>query len=119
MRRWIRQDLIQETLTRLQESVQQDLRQLTREVTGEKVHGTRVAIRRMLAALHAMKGQLTPPLRRRCLSALHQFAADLEDAREADIRALSVKELIKKCPTVYSAEARRLQALANEPPRQP
>ena len=99
MRRLIRQDLIQETLSRLQESVQQDLRQLTGEVTSEKVHRTRVAIRRMLAALH-------------------QFAVDLEDAREADIRALIVKELIKKCPAVYAAEARRLQALANAQRRQ-
>ena len=113
MRRPIRQDLIQETLSRLQESVQQDLRQLTGDVTSEKVHGSRVAIRRMRAALHAMKHLLTPSLRKHCLSALHQFAADLEEAREADIRALSVKELIKKSANVYSAEARRLQALAN------
>jgi CHAD domain-containing protein len=113
MRRRGRQDLIQETLTRLQESVQQDLRELTRKVTCETVHRTRVAIRRLRAGLHAMKHELSPALRRRCLSALHQFAADLEDAREADIKALSVKELIKKLPAVNPAEARRLQALAN------
>jgi CHAD domain-containing protein len=113
MRRLIRQDLIQETLSRLQESVQQDLRRLTGEVTSDNVHRTRVAIRRMRAALHAMKHLLAPSLRKHCLSALHQFAVDLEDAREADIRALIVKELIKKCPAVYAAEARRLQALAN------
>jgi CHAD domain-containing protein len=118
MRRPIRQDLIQETLSRLQESVQQDLRQLTGEVTSEKVHRTRVAIRRMLAALHAMKHLLAQSLRKHCLSALHQFAVDLEDSREADIRALSVKELIKKCRNMYAAEARRLQALANAQRRQ-
>jgi CHAD domain-containing protein len=113
MRRPIRQDLIQETLSRLQESVQQDLRQLTGDVTSENVHRTRVAIRRLRAALHAMKHLLAPSLRKHCVSALHQFAVDLEDAREADIRALRVKELIKKCRNVYAAEARRLQALAN------
>jgi CHAD domain-containing protein len=104
---------MRQTLTRLQESVQRDLRELTRKVTTDNVHRTRVDIRRLRAALHGMKRELTPALRRRCLSALHQFSLDLEDAREADIRALSVQELIKKSPKVNPAEARRLQALAN------
>jgi CHAD domain-containing protein len=104
---------VKATLTRLQESVQQDLRELTDKVTSENVHRTRVAIRRLRAALHAMKRELSPSLRRRCLSALHQFTVDLEDAREADTRAMIVKELIKEAPAVNPAEARRLQSLAN------
>ena len=45
------QDLVQMTLTRLQESLQLQLRALTRDVTSDAVHQSRIAIRRLRAAL--------------------------------------------------------------------
>ena len=60
-----------------------------------------------------MKHQIVPSLRRCSVSALRQFASDLEKAREADARELAVRELIQNNPLVDRAQAHRLLAVVS------
>jgi CHAD domain-containing protein len=104
-------DLIQETLGELQASLQHHLRALGLNVTTEGIHRARISIRRLRVALRAMKHQLLPSRRRRYLSALREFASDLEQAREADARAALVSELIADNSLAHSRQASRLRTL--------
>jgi len=104
-----RQALIQDTLSVLQESLQHHLRALSRNVTTEGIHQTRVSIRRLRVALRAVKGHLVPSQRRPYLLALREFASDLEQAREADARTALFSKLIAGNSLARRRQASRLQ----------
>jgi CHAD domain-containing protein len=89
-------NVIQQMLATLQESLDHRLAALSRDPTPAAVHDTRTSIRRLRAALRAMKRQLHPLLRRRYLAALQDLTLDLEAVREADVREVLVKDLLER-----------------------
>jgi CHAD domain-containing protein len=89
------EDLVQEVLSRLQQSLDGQLNRLMHAVTPEGVHKTRICVRRLRVALRSVKHLLRPPLRKRYLLALRRFASDLERAREAVALESSAKALIE------------------------
>ncbi|HEY2675727.1 MAG TPA: CHAD domain-containing protein [Steroidobacteraceae bacterium] len=109
------EDLVQEVLSRLQQSLDAQLSLLLHAVTPEGVHKTRICIRRLRVALRTMKHQLRPPQRKRYLLALRRFSSDLERAREAVALESAAKALIEHSIIVdHSQVPALLSVLATE-----
>jgi CHAD domain-containing protein len=108
------QDLVQEVLSRLQESLDRQLSLLMLAVTAEGVHRTRISIRRLRVALRAMKHQLRPPLRKRYMLALRRFSSDLERAGETVALESAAKSLIEHSIIMDRAQIPSLLAMLAE-----
>ncbi len=103
------QNLIQETFSRLQARLLAQLQVMSRDLNTEAVHQTRIAIRRLRAALRAMKPYLRASLRRRLIATLRQLTSNLEATREADIRELAVKTLLGGLYVADRSQAHQLR----------
>jgi CHAD domain-containing protein len=108
------QDIVQEVLSGLQQSLDRQLALLIRAVTPEGVHKTRICVRRLRVALRSMKHLLRPPLRKRYSLALRRFASDLEKAREAVALELAAKALIEHSIIIDHEQIPALLALLAE-----
>lgn len=95
-------------LWKLQDSLDADVAALERITTAEAVHDVRVAVRRLRAALRALRHYLSPRLRKRYSKALRQLAIDLEEARSADVRQLLVDALIARTKFLDYGQSQRL-----------
>lgn len=103
-----RSNLIGQTLDRLLASLLVQLQAMTRDTTPESVHQSRIAIRRLRVALRAMQPYLLAPARRLYASSLRSLMADLENSREAEIRAACIALLIGRCGDKHPSEVNQL-----------
>lgn len=108
------QDSVNVALAKLQDSLNIRLGTLTDAASPTAVHETRILIRRLRAALRALKHLFAPATCKHYLSALRRFALDLEAIREADARELVVNDLIVRSAFVHREQISQLLAVVAE-----
>ncbi len=106
--------LIRDMLWKLQDALDANLAALEHAATPESVHDVRVTVRRLRAALRALRHHLSPRLRKRYSTALQQLATDLEAARNADVRELVVNALIARTKFLDYGQSQRLLRMVAE-----
>jgi CHAD domain-containing protein len=81
---------------RLQQSLDRKLEDLSKAVTPDTVHRSRIAARRLRALLRAFRRELNPSAFRLYAAALQELAHDLDAVREAHVTQQKIASTLKE-----------------------
>jgi CHAD domain-containing protein len=106
--RRVDRSVVLKRLAQLTEAIEGALSTLARRPAPEAVHEARIAVRRLQAALRALKHQLPSVERKGCMHALSAFTRECSAVRDADVRSRLVRHWLARTGLKDHAQAQVL-----------